>query len=172
LVTPVRIVCANTQSAAIARAAASFGISHTGGASVALQEARRALKLGSRYMAAFEDEAAALYAAPMDLDEMRHFAAQLVDVEGAISTGAARNRRDTARSIVKLWVSSPTVAPILRSQVVDELMKAADHNVTNTFATRRVLCPRNWLEASKNETPRLLKKKAAVGLHPKRNAGW
>ncbi len=31
LVTPVRIVCANTQSAAIARAAASFGISHTGG---------------------------------------------------------------------------------------------------------------------------------------------
>ncbi len=111
LVTPVRIVCANIQSAAIARAAASFGISHTDGARVALQEARRALKLSSRYMAAFEDEAAALYAAPMDLDEMRHFAAQLVDVEGAVSTGAARNRRDTARSIVKLWVSSPTVAP-------------------------------------------------------------
>ena len=110
--TPVRIVCANTQSAAIARAAASFGISHTGGASVALQEARRALKLSSRYMAAFEDEAAALYAAPMDLDEMRHFAAQLVDVEGAISTGAARNRRDTAARSSSCGCPAPPWRPI------------------------------------------------------------
>ncbi|WP_240760772.1 DUF932 domain-containing protein [Mycolicibacterium sp. CR10] len=43
---------------------------------------------------------------------MRRFAAELVDVEGADSTTAARNRADTANSIVKLWVSSPTVAPI------------------------------------------------------------
>jgi phage/plasmid-like protein (TIGR03299 family) len=112
LITPVRIVCANTQSAAIARAAASFGISHTGGASIALQEARRTLKLSWRYIEAFEQEAAALYAAPMDLEEMGRFAAQLVDVDGAESKTAARNRRDTANSIVKLWTSSPTVAPI------------------------------------------------------------
>lgn len=112
LVTPVRIVCANTQSAAIARAAASFGISHTGGASVALQEARRALKLSWRYVEAFEQEAAALYAAAMDLDQMRRFAGELVDVDGAESKTTARNRRDTANAIVKLWVSSPTVAPI------------------------------------------------------------
>ena len=112
LVTPVRIVCANTQSAAIARAAASFGISHTGGAAVAMQEARRALKLSWRYVEAFEQEAAALYAAPMDLDQMRRFAGELVDVDGAESKTTARNRRDTANAIVKLWVSSPTVAPI------------------------------------------------------------
>jgi hypothetical protein len=42
LVTPVRIVCANTQTAAISRAHASFGISHTGGARAALAEARHA----------------------------------------------------------------------------------------------------------------------------------
>jgi phage/plasmid-like protein (TIGR03299 family) len=112
LVTPIRIVCANTQSAAIARAAASFGISHTGGASVALQEARRALKLSWRYAQAFEEEAAALYATPMDLDDMRRFAANLVGVASADTKTAERNRRDTANSIVKLWVSSPTVAPI------------------------------------------------------------
>ncbi|WP_425005581.1 DUF932 domain-containing protein [Mycolicibacterium sp. S3B2] len=112
LVTPVRIVCANTQSAAISRAAASFGISHTGNASVALREARRALQLSGRYVEAFEEEAAALYAAPMDLEEMTRFAGELVDIDGAESKTTARNRRDTANAIVKLWVSSPTVAPI------------------------------------------------------------
>ncbi|MGD9514917.1 DUF932 domain-containing protein, partial [Mycolicibacterium sp.] len=77
-----------------------------------MQEARRALRLSWRYVEAFEQEAAALYAAPMDLDQMRHFAGELVDVDGAESKTTARNRRDTANAIVKLWVSSPTVAPI------------------------------------------------------------
>jgi hypothetical protein len=40
LVSPVRIVCANTQNAAIARAKASFAIRHTGGARAAIQESR------------------------------------------------------------------------------------------------------------------------------------
>ena len=48
----------------------------------------------------------------MYLDEMRQFAAQLVDVEGADSATSARNRRDRASAIVKLWTSSPTIAPI------------------------------------------------------------
>ena len=61
LVTPIRIVCANTQTAAIEAAAASWGIRHTGGARVAIQEARTALKLSWRYIQAFEEEAAQLY---------------------------------------------------------------------------------------------------------------
>ena len=68
LLTSVRIVCANTQSAAIAGAKSTFGIRHTNGARVAIQEARTALGLAWRYMDAFETEAAALYAAPMELD--------------------------------------------------------------------------------------------------------
>ena len=69
-VSPVRIVCANTQRFAISRAKASFSIRHTGGARGAIQEARNALGLAWRYMDAFETEAAALYAQPMDVDEM------------------------------------------------------------------------------------------------------
>ena len=46
----------------------------------------------------------------MYLDEMRQFAAQLVDVEGADSATSAHNRRDRASAIVKLWTSSPTIA--------------------------------------------------------------
>jgi hypothetical protein len=112
--TPIRIVCANTQAAAIARAKASFAIRHTGGARGAINEARTALGLSWRYMEAFETEAAALYAAPMDVDKVRSFAAELVKVDQAPSAAARtrRRRREQANGIVKLFVSSPTVQPI------------------------------------------------------------
>jgi Domain of unknown function (DUF932) len=129
-VTPVRIVCANTQTAAIARAKASFAIRHTGGAQVAIQEARTALRLSWRYVEAFEAEAAALYAAPMELDEVREFAAELVKVDQA-DTAAARNRRgEQARAIVKLWASSPTIAPSIggtRWAAYNAVSEFADH---------------------------------------------
>ena len=54
----MRIVCANTQSAAIAGAKSPFGIRHTNGAREAIQEARTALGLAWRCMDAFETEAA------------------------------------------------------------------------------------------------------------------
>jgi Domain of unknown function (DUF932) len=92
----VRIVCANTQAAAIAGAASSFGISHTGGAQVAIQEARNALGLTWRYIDAFEGEAAKLYAAPMDVEQVRGFAAELVKVEQADSDAARTRRREQA----------------------------------------------------------------------------
>jgi hypothetical protein len=67
LVTPIRIVCANTQTAPI-EAAASWRIRHTGGARAAIREARTALKLSWRYIQAFEEEAAQLYSQSMDID--------------------------------------------------------------------------------------------------------
>ena len=112
LVTPVRIVCANTQNAAIGSAKASFAIRHTGGAQAAIQEARTALRLSWRYIEAFEAEAAKLYATAMETEAVRRFAHKLVDVEGAESAASTRNRRERAQGIVKLWTSSPTVAPI------------------------------------------------------------
>jgi phage/plasmid-like protein (TIGR03299 family) len=112
LVSPIRIVCANTQSAAISRAKASFSIRHTGGAKASIAEARNALKLTWRYIEAFETDASALFAQPMDTDEMRHFANKLLEVDDAGSAAAVRNRREKASGIVKLWTSSPTIAPI------------------------------------------------------------
>jgi hypothetical protein len=97
-------LCANTQTAAIDGAPASFGIRHTGGARAAIQEARAALKLSWRYVQAFEAEAAQLYAQPMDIDQVRDFTAELVDVAGADSRTAARNRSERASAIVKLAV--------------------------------------------------------------------
>jgi phage/plasmid-like protein (TIGR03299 family) len=112
LVTPVRIVCANTQSAAISRAKASFSIRHTGGAKASIAQARTALKLTWRYIEAFETEAAALYAQPMDTDQMRHFANTLLEVDDADSAAAVRHRHEKAGGILTLWTSSTTIAPI------------------------------------------------------------
>lgn len=112
LLTPVRIVCANTQSAAIGSAKATFSIRHTGGAKASIAEARAALKLTWRYIDVFEAEAAALYAAPMDTDDMRRFTNKLLDVDSATTTATLRHRREKATGIVKLWTSSPTIAPI------------------------------------------------------------
>ena len=112
LITPIRIVCANTQSAAIGSAKASFAIRHTGGARASIQEARNALKLSWRYVEAFEAEAAKLYAQPMDTEQVRRFADTLLEVDAAGTEATARHRRDRATGIVKLWTSSPTIAPI------------------------------------------------------------
>jgi phage/plasmid-like protein (TIGR03299 family) len=108
LVTPVRIVCANTQSAAIGSAKASFAIRHTGGAHTAVQEARDALKLSWRYIEAFEAEAAKLYAAPMDTEQVRRFADALLEVEAAGTEATAAHRRQRANGIVTLWTSPPS----------------------------------------------------------------
>jgi hypothetical protein len=69
-------------------------------------------KLSWRYVEAFEAEAAQLYAAPMDLEQMRRFANTLLEVDAAGTAATARHRRERANGIVKLWTSSPTVAPI------------------------------------------------------------
>lgn len=57
LVTPVRIVCANTQAAALKSARSIFSVRHTSGASAALAQARQALGLTFKYQEAFEVEA-------------------------------------------------------------------------------------------------------------------
>jgi len=108
----VRIVCANTQSAAIGSAKASFAIRHTSGARACIQDARDALKLSWRYVQAFEAEAAELYAQPMDTEQVRRFANELLEVDAADSASTARHRQERAAGIVKLWTSSPTITPI------------------------------------------------------------
>jgi phage/plasmid-like protein (TIGR03299 family) len=130
LLTPIRIVCANTQSAAIAQARSTFGVTHTSSAGTAIQHARAALRLSWRYIAEFKQEAAALYAAPMDVGEMQAFTRRLCKVEQADSDAARKGRDAQAAAIVKLWVSSPTVAPILgqtRWAAYNAVTEWADH---------------------------------------------
>jgi phage/plasmid-like protein (TIGR03299 family) len=130
IVTPIRIVCANTQTAAIREAKASFAIRHTGSARIAIQQAREALKLAWHYLDVFQAEAANLYAQPMDTDEVRAFANRLVDVDGSTSLAAKNTRREQASGIVKLWVSSATVAPMAgtRRGAYNAVTEFVDHH--------------------------------------------
>lgn len=57
LVSPIRVVCANTQAAAIREARSSFSIRHTSGAGGRLQEARDALGLTFKFVGAFNEAA-------------------------------------------------------------------------------------------------------------------
>jgi len=57
LVSPVRVVCANTQALALRRAQSSFSIRHTSGAKSNIAQARAALGLTFKYVEAFEAEA-------------------------------------------------------------------------------------------------------------------
>lgn len=65
LATPVRVVCANTQSAALARHESSVSIRHTRNAKTAVQAARDALGLTFGYLDAFQTEAERLIDAAM-----------------------------------------------------------------------------------------------------------
>jgi phage/plasmid-like protein (TIGR03299 family) len=57
MVSPVRVVCANTQALAIRRARSTFSIRHTSGAAGHIAEARQALGLTFKFVEAFQAEA-------------------------------------------------------------------------------------------------------------------
>lgn len=77
VVTPVRIVCANTQAVAERRALSSWSIRHTESAEGRIEEARRALGLALKYQEEFEAEAERLIAAEMSYPEFRAFTEKL-----------------------------------------------------------------------------------------------
>lgn len=57
VVSPVRVVCANTQAMALKEAVSTFSIRHTNGASGHIAQARETLGLTRKYLDAFEAEA-------------------------------------------------------------------------------------------------------------------
>lgn len=96
MVTPVRIVCANTQGAAIRAAVSSWTIRHTVGSKGALEEMRRSLGLTFKYIGAFEDEMQKLMDTPMPEVATERLLDELFDVEGA----ATARQEDHRRSLV------------------------------------------------------------------------
>ena len=115
LVSPVRVVCANTQALAIRRAQSSFSIRHTSGAKGNIAEARQALGLTFRYVEAFEAEA-------QKLIEQELTDAQFQAIIAAIWTPTADSKR------------SETMAAN-RTEILSVLFRTADTNA-NIRGTR------------------------------------
>jgi phage/plasmid-like protein (TIGR03299 family) len=111
IVTPVRIVCANTQAAALARARGTFSIRHTSGAQGRILEARNALQLTWQYADAFEEEAERMIATELEREEF----AQIVEGVFPAPQGpgvTAQKRRTHQRKVSALndlFTNSPTL---------------------------------------------------------------
>jgi phage/plasmid-like protein (TIGR03299 family) len=80
LTTPVRIVCANTQKAAIRNAWSNFNIHHTKSATGRIEEARQALGLTFKYVDDFEAEAEKMIQETMKEAEFAKLMDELVGV--------------------------------------------------------------------------------------------
>ena len=78
LITPVRIVCANTQAAAIKQAKSSFAIRHTKSGPQCIEEARNALGLTFKYLEGFQAEADKMIQQSMTDAEFAKLVDQLV----------------------------------------------------------------------------------------------
>jgi phage/plasmid-like protein (TIGR03299 family) len=98
LVTPIRVVCANTQAAAIRDHLSSFAVRHTRNAKATLQQARDAIGLTFAYHAAFEAEAERLIQTTMTDATFDHLISTVFGQPDSDATArtqtAERKRRD------------------------------------------------------------------------------
>lgn len=103
LVTPTRVVCANTQAMALANARSSFSIRHTANAAGRVQEARDALQLTWTYLDAFQAEADRMIQTTLTGPRFDRVISQLWPTPPAIASNriktAHADRRDTLHTL-------------------------------------------------------------------------
>ena len=113
LITPVRVVCANTQAAALREHKASISIRHTRNAKAAVQTAREALGLTFAYANEFEAEAERMINTTMTDAAFADLTANVFGAPDrdapARTKKAARRRNDT---LARLWADASTQAGV------------------------------------------------------------
>jgi phage/plasmid-like protein (TIGR03299 family) len=105
VVSPVRVVCQNTLSAAIGRAKASFSIRHDRQATTKVQQARETMGLTFKYAEAFQQEAEKMMAAQMTKDEFARMVEDLVPEFTGMTDRAKANVNITRSEIINVWDS-------------------------------------------------------------------
>ena len=111
LVSPVRVVCANTQALALRRAQSSFSIRHTSGAKGNIAQAREALGLTFKYAEVFEREAEQMIQASLTNAQFGQIIGKLwaTESESKRSATITANRADV---LTGLFADAPTNANI------------------------------------------------------------
>jgi phage/plasmid-like protein (TIGR03299 family) len=112
VVTPIRIVCANTQSLALDRARASYSIRHTEGARKKISEARKALGLMFRYVEEFEKAAERMINEELALAEFDKVCRELWPLAKDASPRTKTNDAKRMSHLRRLFVTAPTNANI------------------------------------------------------------
>lgn len=113
LVTPVRVVCANTQAAAIKQARSSFAIRHMASGAKRIGEAREALGLTFQYLAGFQEEAERMINETCTLQEFSKIVDQITGVVSVANSARANTSIATDReNLFYAFDQSPTVQDI------------------------------------------------------------
>lgn len=110
LVTPVRIVCKNTQTMALNSAQAYWSIRHTTNMRGLVDEARRSLGLTFKYTDAFQAEVEGLIAKELDEAKVRETFAALVEADKAETERQRDGRNAQVGELMELYRTSDTVA--------------------------------------------------------------
>jgi phage/plasmid-like protein (TIGR03299 family) len=107
LVTPIRVVCANTQAAALANFVRKLKIRHTGNATANVEEARRALGLSYGYMDAFQAEAERMINETLTVGQFEKVAAEVFP-KGGTSKMAGTMFRTRTGELIELFTEAKT----------------------------------------------------------------
>ena len=112
IISPVRIVCANTQRLAESVAVSSVALRHTSGMGDRLAEVRRLLGITFRYIDVFQLEMDALIKAERDDEWVRAVLNDVFDLAGADSERARNSRIERVSEVMELMRVSPSITPV------------------------------------------------------------
>ena len=112
LVSPVRVVCANTQAAALGSHRGIYKIRHTKSGKIKIEEARRALDLSFAYMDEFEAEAERMISESLTTDEFHKIITREFGPAQDASPRIVANAEARIDEWMHLWSASPTNADI------------------------------------------------------------
>jgi phage/plasmid-like protein (TIGR03299 family) len=103
IITPVRVVCANTQAAALKEAKASFSIRHVKGAQGHIQEAREALGLTFAYVDEFSVAAEQMIQQEITDKAFEKIVGRLFDADLAKTTRQQSTAAEHIAGVMSLW---------------------------------------------------------------------
>lgn len=112
MVTPVRVVCANTLAAALGHHKSSFTVRHTQNATHAIQAAREALGMTWAYVDEFEQELEKLIHADLAVADAEKIVRKVFKYDGekaAATERATKSQKAKIDSVITLWKSSDTL---------------------------------------------------------------
>lgn len=108
IVTPVRIVCANTQALALRSARSSYAIRHTSGVKGRIEQARQALRLTWTYVDAFNAEAEKMINETLQPDQFRKVTSTLFPLPADPSDLQKRRNAEALRTLDYLFSTADT----------------------------------------------------------------
>jgi phage/plasmid-like protein (TIGR03299 family) len=113
IVTPVRIVCSNTQAAAIKAASNTFFVRHTRNATTGVvQQAREALDLTYRYQEEFQVEADKMIQETLTEAAFQDIVSRLYPIDTDASKVVQDRASSHQASLMSLFADSPTASDI------------------------------------------------------------